>query len=150
MASPWPGLGKEDKRLGNRKIHRSNRVRVATGGAPVPGKVLTDPWTMDKDGKQYFPMIREECWMLPARFVRNIMECRGTKVTLEKNAVARGARSFAHWLVYDVIGLWTGDERSEIIRKAEGSHKGRKPRFLVAVTVHKGKRHQGENINQIS
>ncbi|MBF0311522.1 MAG: hypothetical protein HQL56_18580 [Magnetococcales bacterium] len=90
------------------------------------------------------PMIREECWMLPARFVRNIMECRRTKVALEKNAVSRGARSLSHWLVYDVIGLWTGDERPEIIQKAEGDHKGRKPRFLVAVTVRKGKRHSEE------
>ncbi|MBF0421528.1 MAG: hypothetical protein HQL73_00895 [Magnetococcales bacterium] len=64
--------------------------------------------------------------------------------------MARGARSFSHWLVYDVIGLWTGDERPEIIQKAEGGNKGRKPRFLVAVTVHKGKGHQGENINHTS
>lgn len=45
---------KEDKRLGNRKVRRVNRVQIAFGEEPISRKTLANPWDMAKDGKQRF------------------------------------------------------------------------------------------------
>ena len=86
---------------------------------------------------------REECWTVPARLVRSMMEAAKAKTRLDRFAAGRASKSLARWLTFDVVGLWTGDERSEIVRKAKGDHPGRQPRFLVSITIRKGAGEQG-------
>lgn len=81
---------------------------------------------------------REECWVVPARLVRNLMTLDGTKASLPRLRAANGSRSLATWLTFDLMGLWTGDERVEIVKKAQGNHPGRRPRFVVAITIRTG------------
>lgn len=45
---------KQDKRLANRKIRRVNKIRVTGDQEPAHVRELSDPWGMDKDGRQYF------------------------------------------------------------------------------------------------
>lgn len=45
---------KLDKRFGNRKVRRANRMRLTKGEEPIQRHAMYDPWMMDKDGKQYF------------------------------------------------------------------------------------------------
>lgn len=48
---------KEDKRIANRKLRRKVKQRLATEAEPetLPHvREVSDPWAMDKDGKQPF------------------------------------------------------------------------------------------------
>ncbi len=45
---------KLDKRRGNRKARKANRVRLAKGMELIPIREVSDVWSMDKDGKQFF------------------------------------------------------------------------------------------------
>ncbi|MBF0383105.1 MAG: hypothetical protein HQL69_18950 [Magnetococcales bacterium] len=45
---------KQDKRAGNRKVRRANRIRLAGGVEPIESKALYNIWDMDKDGKSRF------------------------------------------------------------------------------------------------
>jgi hypothetical protein len=49
---------KQDKRLLNRRVRRVNRQRLHADKEPAQRNQLYDPWTMDKDGKQYFDPTR--------------------------------------------------------------------------------------------
>jgi hypothetical protein len=81
---------------------------------------------------------REECWVLPACLVRSMLSAGGFKGAVSRHIVARGARSLAHWLTYDVIGLWVGDEDTRITSKAKGDKPGRAPRRLLTITITTG------------
>ena len=86
--------------------------------------------------------VREECWIVPARLVRNLMLTGRKKTVLPRLYANRAARSFAQWITYDLMGLWVGDERAEILEIAKGNHPGRKPRFLVSITIRTGREKQ--------
>jgi hypothetical protein len=45
---------KDDKQRWHRRWRRQNRQRVHQGAEPLPLRVVSDPWTMAKDGKQWF------------------------------------------------------------------------------------------------
>lgn len=86
--------------------------------------------------------IREECWIVPARLVRDLMLIGRRKTVLPRLYANRAARSFAQWITFDLIGLWVGDERTEILEIAKGKHPGRRPRFLVSITIRTGRKKQ--------
>nr|VFJ65517.1 MAG: hypothetical protein BECKDK2373B_GA0170837_11518 [Candidatus Kentron sp. DK] len=81
--------------------------------------------------------VGREVWITPARLVRNLSDLHGTKGTLPHAPTYYASRSFAHWLTYDLFGLWTGDERQEIVEKAKGGKPGYSPRFVVSVVIHR-------------
>jgi hypothetical protein len=88
------------------------------------------------------PFIREECWITPARLIRSLMKAGKSKSVLARHSVERASRSLAHWLTFDLIGLWVGDERSEVLQKAKGDVPGRGPRWLVEISIRLGVRDQ--------
>lgn len=72
--------------------------------------------------------------MIPAKLVTEHLPSRGKTVGLRRELVALASRSLAKWLTYDVIGLWTGDPKVEMVRKAAGAE-GRRPYLLVELEV---------------
>jgi hypothetical protein len=83
------------------------------------------------------PLLRSECQVVPARLVRELMETQGSLTQVPREAIHRPARSLAQWLTYDVLGLWTGDERPTVLEHAEGRTEPR-PDFTVELSLRKG------------
>jgi hypothetical protein len=89
------------------------------------------------------PFAGSEIWMTPARLVRNLTWLHGSgerKRASGRSALPRvptyfASRSLAQWLTYDIFGLWTGDERKEVLAKAEPHGAGLSPRFVVTVRI---------------
>jgi hypothetical protein len=81
--------------------------------------------------------VGSEVWMTPARLVRNLCDLHGTKGTLPRIPTYYASRSLAHWMTYDLFGLWTGDERVALVEKAQGEGRGYSPRFVVSVRIHR-------------
>jgi hypothetical protein len=84
------------------------------------------------------PFSREECWTLPARLVRGLMETQDSVSVVSRDAVQRAARSLAQWLTYELIGLWTGDERPEVVEAARGTEASA-PDFVVEIAIRQGR-----------
>ncbi|GHG83991.1 hypothetical protein [Comamonas sp. JC664] len=59
------------------------------------------------------PFPRAECWVAPSRTVRALMESQRSLSGVTREAIQRVARPLSHWLLGDLVGLWTGDERPE-------------------------------------
>ncbi|MFP2896133.1 hypothetical protein ACLEQD_06315, partial [Corallococcus sp. 4LFB] len=77
--------------------------------------------------------VRPECWVVPARLARALMETQGALSGVPRDAAQGTSRSLAQWLVYDVLGLWVGDERPDVVEAArEGDGAAE---FVVDVTV---------------
>ncbi|WP_439486510.1 hypothetical protein [Blastomonas fulva] len=72
--------------------------------------------------------------MMPARLVAEHLPSRGKTVGLRREFVALASRSLARWLTYDVVGLWAGDPKVQVVRKAAGAD-GRRPYLLVELEV---------------
>lgn len=72
--------------------------------------------------------------MVPARLVAEHLPSRGKTAGLRREHVALASRSLARWITYDVVGLWTGDPKVQVIRKAAGAD-GRRPYLLVELEV---------------
>ena len=85
------------------------------------------------------PSLRAECWMVPARLVRGLMEAQGSLSTLSREGAQRVARSLAQWMTYDLLGLWTGDDRPAVLERAEARAEGG-PDFVVELSVRKSAR----------
>ncbi|HEX8437863.1 hypothetical protein [Archangium sp.] len=85
------------------------------------------------------PSLRAECWMVPARLVRGLMEAQESLSTVPREGAQRVARSLAQWMTYDLLGLWTGDDRPAVLERAE-SNAERGPDFVVEISVRKGGR----------
>ncbi len=88
------------------------------------------------------PFAGNEIWMMPARLVRNTINLHGPRNKGGRSRLPRAptyfaSRSLAHWVTYDLFGLWVGDERSDIVQKAERCEPGYSPRFVVTVVLHK-------------
>src|SRR5207249_3621739 len=72
------------------------------------------------------PFAGNEIWMTSARLVRNLTLLHGSgerkrasgRSTLPRVPTYFGSRSLSQWLTYDIFGLWTGDERQEVLAKA--------------------------------
>jgi hypothetical protein len=60
-------------------------------------------------------------------------------VTVPREGTQRVARSLAQWLTYELLGLWTGDDRPAVLEWAEGQASPG-PDFLVEVSVRKNAR----------
>jgi hypothetical protein len=85
------------------------------------------------------PSLRAECWMVPARLVRGLMDTQESLSTVSREGAQRVARSLAQWMTYDLLGLWTGDDRPAVLERAEGST-AQGPDFIVEISVRKGGR----------
>ncbi|PTL78528.1 hypothetical protein [Vitiosangium sp. GDMCC 1.1324] len=82
------------------------------------------------------PSLRAECWMVPARLVRGLMDAQGSLSTVPREGAQRVARSLAQWMTYDLLGLWAGDDRPVVLERAEaGAERG--PDFVVEISVRK-------------
>lgn len=46
---------KQDKKTWHRKLRRINKQRIKEGLEPLDKHDVSNPWDMDKDGKQYCP-----------------------------------------------------------------------------------------------
>ncbi|AEI67847.1 hypothetical protein [Corallococcus macrosporus] len=75
------------------------------------------------------PFPRAECWVVPSRTVRALMESQRSLSGVPRDGVQRVARSLSHWLLADVVGLWTGDERPEALAWQSSAEAG--PDFVV-------------------
>jgi hypothetical protein len=85
------------------------------------------------------PSLRPECWMVPARLVRGLMDARESLSTVSREGAQLAGRSLAQWMTYDLLGLWTGDDRPAVLERAEGrTEQG--PDFIVELSVRKGAR----------
>jgi len=82
------------------------------------------------------PFPRAECWMVPARLVRGMMEAQRSLSGVARDGVQRVARSLSHWLVADLLGLWTGDERPELLACLTTAHAGTE--FVVELSLRSG------------
>ncbi|WP_342374434.1 hypothetical protein NVS55_24085 [Myxococcus stipitatus] len=85
------------------------------------------------------PVPRAECWLLPARLVRELMETQRSLTSVPRDAVARAARSFSQWWLGDFASLWTGDTRPSLLAHAS-SHAPDAPDFVVRWSLHSGER----------
>lgn len=72
--------------------------------------------------------------IMPARLITDLLPPRGRIVGLRREQVALTSRSLAKWMTYDVIGLWAGDPRVDVVRKAAGAE-GRRPYLLIELEV---------------
>lgn len=72
--------------------------------------------------------------VMPARLVQDILPSGGKTRSLHRDHVSRSSRSLAQWLTYDVIGLWSGDPKVQVVRKAAGGC-GRRPYILAELEV---------------
>ncbi|MBJ2153951.1 hypothetical protein [Paracoccus sp. IB05] len=72
--------------------------------------------------------------IVPARLVAEHLPSCGKTLALRRELVALASRSLARWLTYDVVGLWTGDPKVQVVRKAAGED-GRRPYLLVELEV---------------
>ena len=75
------------------------------------------------------PFPRAECWVVPSRTVRALMDAQRSLSGVTREAVQRVARPLSHWLLGDLVGLWTGDERPEALARLTGT--GGAPDFIV-------------------
>ncbi|WP_163784238.1 hypothetical protein [Myxococcus vastator] len=75
------------------------------------------------------PFPRAECWVVPSRTVRALMESQRSLSGVPRDGVQRVARSLSHWLLGDLVGLWTGDERPESLARLSSAEGG--PDFVV-------------------
>ncbi|AKJ06633.1 hypothetical protein ATI61_105385 [Archangium gephyra] len=82
------------------------------------------------------PSLRAECWMVPARLVRGLMEAQGSLSTVSREGAQRVAHSLAQWMTYDLLGLWTGDDRPALLARTEPGAE-RSPDFIVEISVRK-------------
>jgi hypothetical protein len=77
--------------------------------------------------------VRPELWVVPARLARASMEAQGALSGVPRDVAQGASRSLAQWLVYDVLGLWVGDERPDVVDAArEGDAAAG---FVVELTV---------------
>jgi|GEM_PF-1408482 len=83
------------------------------------------------------PIPRAECWLLPARLVRELMEDQRSLSEVSRETVARAARSLAHWWMGDFVSLWTGDARPALLEHVSG-HARNGPDFIVRWSVRTG------------
>ncbi|ADO68449.1 hypothetical protein [Stigmatella aurantiaca] len=83
------------------------------------------------------PSLRAECWMVPARLVRGLMEAQGSLSSVSREGAQRVARSLAQWMTYDLLGLWSGDDRPAVLERAGENAEGG-PDFVVEISVRKG------------
>jgi hypothetical protein len=75
------------------------------------------------------PFPRAECWMVPARLARGLTESHRSLSGVPRDGVQRVARSLSQWLVGELLGLWSGDERPEVLARARAEQGG--PDFIV-------------------
>ncbi|MCE9673552.1 hypothetical protein LY474_37675 [Myxococcus stipitatus] len=80
------------------------------------------------------PFPRAECGVVPARLVRGLMDSQRSAAGVTREAVARTARSLAQWWMGELVSLWSGDERRQVLAQASRLDE-RGPDFIVRLRV---------------
>ncbi|ONA32491.1 hypothetical protein AQ878_21365 [Burkholderia pseudomallei] len=76
---------------------------------------------------------------IPARLVLDMIERGESAHHMAPATASLWGKSIGDWLLEDVVGLWAGDWRSEVIARAEGG-KDRQPYLLVELIVERVRR----------
>ncbi|WP_460068464.1 hypothetical protein [Pseudomonas sp. S1_A06] len=75
-------------------------------------------------------------WVAPARLVRNLTQLHTSKASVVAMQVRDASCSYADFFLYDLIGLWAGDEHEGIVAVANGDPRlGRTPHHIVDIEV---------------
>ena len=74
--------------------------------------------------------------VIPVQLYLDLIARGAASTCIQPDFAASIAKSLASWLVYDVIGLWAGDPRTEVVEKAMGGP-GREPYVLAKFTAKK-------------
>lgn len=74
--------------------------------------------------------------VIPVQLYLDLIARGATSTCIQPDFAASIAKSLASWLLYDVIGLWAGDPRTEVVEKAMGGP-GREPYVLAKFTAKK-------------
>lgn len=75
-------------------------------------------------------------WVAPARLVRNLTQLHTSKASVVAMQVRDASCSYADFFLYDLIGLWAGDEQERNVAVANGDPRlGRTPRHIVDIEV---------------
>lgn len=79
---------------------------------------------------------RPTLWVAPARLVRNLTQLHTSKASVVAIQVRDASCSYADFFLYDLVGLWAGDEHERIVAIANGDPRlGRTPRHIVEIEV---------------
>lgn len=83
--------------------------------------------------------LSHKLWIAPARLVGNLNRLHTSRTSISAQQVHDASISFADFFLRHLLGLWSGDERGEVLNIAKGdSAKGRTPRLIVEVEVQRG------------
>lgn len=75
-------------------------------------------------------------WVAPARLIGNLAEMHESRSSISAVQARDASVSFADFFLTHLVGLWSGDERSEVIAIAKGDVlRGRTPSLIVEVIV---------------
>ena len=79
---------------------------------------------------------RSTLWVAPARLVRNLTQLHTSKASVVAIQVRDASCSYADFFLYQLVGLWAGDEHERIVAIANGDPRlGRTPRHIVDIEV---------------
>ncbi|MCP3103522.1 hypothetical protein LZ198_32025 [Myxococcus sp. K15C18031901] len=80
------------------------------------------------------PFPRAECGIVPARLVRGLMDTQRSTAGITRESVARTSRSLSQWWMGELVSLWSGDERRQVLAQATRLDE-RGPDFVVRLRV---------------
>ncbi|VBF49802.1 Uncharacterised protein [Burkholderia pseudomallei] len=109
---------------------------------PLKANQLKD--ISDQTPSSFLLLLGPECEgiaapMIPARLVLDMIERGESAHHMAPATASLWGKSMGDWLLEDVIGLWAGDWRGEVISRAEGG-KDRQPYLLVELIVERVRR----------
>lgn len=75
-------------------------------------------------------------WVTPARLVRNLSQLHISRSSIPAIQARDSSISFADFFLHHLVGLWSGDERTDVLKAAKGDPaRGRPARLIVEVVV---------------
>jgi hypothetical protein len=78
-------------------------------------------------------------WVAPARLVRNLTELHDSRASVAAVQARDASCSFADFFLYQLVGLWAGDESQALIEIAQGdASRGRRARHVVEIQIQRG------------
>ena len=82
------------------------------------------------------PAPEARLWVAPARLVGNLAQMHESRSSISASQLRDSSSSFAAFFLRHLIGLWSGDEREDIVASAKGdARRGRVARHVVEVVV---------------
>lgn len=82
------------------------------------------------------PAPEARLWIAPARLVGNLAQLHESRSSVSASQLRDSSASFAAFFLRHLIGLWSGDEREDIVASAKGdARRGRIARHVVEIVV---------------